>query len=156
MKFGQLIEYNMRNISPEKPCPKCKLSIFLDQQFEFSYSLFMPYVQAKDYQSILKLGYSHVIFYLQTKFNCLVAFTFLRYQTICLLYFFYPFCDVMNFEIYLTKFSRFPKWPKKYGQSFSTCPRPPFLPRLIFFKKLSNPFYFVREIPKPFAGRSTC
>ena len=116
MKFGQLLEYNLRNISPEKSCPKCKLSIFLDQQFEFSYSLFIPYVQAKDYQSILKLGYSHVMFYLQTKFNYLVAFTFLRYQAICLLHFFYPFCDVMNFEIYLTKFSRFPSDRKNKGE----------------------------------------
>ena len=44
MKFGQLIEYNMRNIFPEKSCTKCggetsprhfseklKLSISLDQ-----------------------------------------------------------------------------------------------------------------------------
>ena len=116
MKFGQLLEYNLRNISPEKSCPKCKLSIFLDQQFEFLYSLFIPYVQAKDYQSILKLGYSHVMFYLQTKFNCLVAFTFLRYQAICLLHFFYPFCDIMNFEIYLTKFSRFPSDRKNKGK----------------------------------------
>ena len=53
MKFGQLREYNMKNISLEKPYTKCggetsprpfseklKLSISLDQQSEFLFSLF--------------------------------------------------------------------------------------------------------------------
>ena len=52
MKFGQLIEYNMRSIFLEKSYTKCagetiprpffktsKLSISLDQQPKFSYSL---------------------------------------------------------------------------------------------------------------------
>ena len=53
MKFGQLREYNMNNIFLEKPYTKCggetssrhfseklKLSISLDQQSEFLFSLF--------------------------------------------------------------------------------------------------------------------
>ena len=53
MKFGQLIEYNMRSIFLEKSyakyggeaiprlfSKKAKLSISLDQQFKVSYSLF--------------------------------------------------------------------------------------------------------------------
>ena len=56
MKFGQLIEYNMRNISVEKSYTKCagetiprplskksKLSISLDQQCEVLNSLFLLY-----------------------------------------------------------------------------------------------------------------
>ena len=55
MKFGQLIEYNMRNIFLEKLYTKCggetsrrffyglklKLSISLDQEFKVFYSLFL-------------------------------------------------------------------------------------------------------------------
>ena len=54
MKFGQLIEYNMRNIFLEKLFTKCrgetsprpfsgklKLSIFLDQLSKVLYSLFL-------------------------------------------------------------------------------------------------------------------
>ena len=57
MKFGQVIEYSMRNIFLEKSCTKCdvetsprpffekaKLSISLDQQSEVSYSLVLMYV----------------------------------------------------------------------------------------------------------------
>ena len=53
IKFGQLREYNMKNIFIEKPCTKyggetsprpfskkLKLSISLDQQFEFLFSSF--------------------------------------------------------------------------------------------------------------------
>ena len=56
MKFGQLIEYNMRNIILEKSYTKCgretsprpfsgklKLSISLDQQSKVLYSLFLLY-----------------------------------------------------------------------------------------------------------------
>ena len=62
MKFGQLIEYNMRNIFLEKSCTKyggetsprhfikkTKLILSVDQQSEVSYSLFLFYVQVKDY-----------------------------------------------------------------------------------------------------------
>ena len=54
MKFGQLIEYNMRNIFREKSFTKCveetfsrpfksKLSITLDQLSKVLYSLFLLY-----------------------------------------------------------------------------------------------------------------
>ena len=56
MKFGQLIEYNTRNIFLEKSYTKCggetslrpfsgklKLSISLDQQFKVLHSLFLLY-----------------------------------------------------------------------------------------------------------------
>ena len=59
--FGQLIEYNMRNIflqklyikhgggtSPRPFFKKPKLSMSLDQQSEFLCSLFLVYVQVKD------------------------------------------------------------------------------------------------------------
>ena len=68
MKFGKLIEYNMRIIFLERSYTKCcreaspgyfskksKLTIFLDQQFEVSYSFFLFYAQAKGYQNILNL-----------------------------------------------------------------------------------------------------
>ena len=67
MKFGHLIEYNMRNIFLEKSYTKCggeasqhyykksKLIIFLHQQLEMLQSLFLSYVQVKVYQNILKL-----------------------------------------------------------------------------------------------------
>ena len=71
IKFGQLIEYNVRNIFLEKQCTKCggetsphlflknqKLSISPDQHPEVvSYSLFLSYVQVEDYQNMLKLSY---------------------------------------------------------------------------------------------------
>ena len=66
--FGQLIEYNIRDIFPEKPCKKSgkeispthsfkksKLSTSLDHQLEVLHSLFLLYVQDEDYQNILKL-----------------------------------------------------------------------------------------------------
>ena len=69
MKFGQLTEYNMRNIFLEKSCAKCggevgprpfykksKLNISLDQQSEMLYSLFLLYDQVEIYQNISKLG----------------------------------------------------------------------------------------------------
>ena len=58
MKFGKLIEYNMRIIFLERSYTKCcrearpgpfskksKLTIFLDQQSEVSYSFFLFYAQ---------------------------------------------------------------------------------------------------------------
>ena len=67
MKFGQLIEYNMRNIFLEKsyakyggevsPRPfykKSMLKIYLDQQSEMLHSLFLLYVQVEVSQNILK------------------------------------------------------------------------------------------------------
>ena len=61
MKFGQLIEYNTRNIFLEKSHIKCgeetrprpfskksKLRIFFDQQSEYLYCLILLYVQVKD------------------------------------------------------------------------------------------------------------
>ena len=60
MEFGQLIEYNMRNIFLEKLYTKCggetiprnfsektKLSIFLDQLSKVLYSLFLLHVKLK-------------------------------------------------------------------------------------------------------------
>ena len=60
MKFGQLIECNMRNIFLEKSCTKCggetsprpfseklKLSISLDQQSKVLYSLFLLYAKGR-------------------------------------------------------------------------------------------------------------
>ena len=60
-KFGQLIEYNMKNIFLEKSYIECggenssrpfskkiKLSISLDQQSEILYSLFLLYVKSND------------------------------------------------------------------------------------------------------------
>ena len=60
MKFGQLIEYNMRNISVEKSYPKCageavpghlskisKLSISLDQYCKVFNSLFLLYANLR-------------------------------------------------------------------------------------------------------------
>ena len=67
MKFGQLTEYNMRNIFLEKPYTKCaeesiprtfskksKLSISLDQQSEFLFRG-LVYLPVDEHQSILKL-----------------------------------------------------------------------------------------------------
>ena len=60
MKYGQLIEYNMRNISLEKSYTKCgretsprpfsekfKLSISLDQYSKVLYSLFLLSVKLR-------------------------------------------------------------------------------------------------------------
>ena len=60
MKFGQLIEYNMRNIFVEKSYTKCagetiprplskksKLSISLDQQCKVSNNLFLLYANLR-------------------------------------------------------------------------------------------------------------
>ena len=56
MKIGQLIEYNLRNISVQKSYTKCggetsprpfsgklKFSVSLDQSFKVLYSLFLSY-----------------------------------------------------------------------------------------------------------------
>ena len=68
MKFGQLIECNVRNIFQEKSCikggretssrpfsNKSKLRISLDQLSEILHTLFLLYAQLEDYQNILKL-----------------------------------------------------------------------------------------------------
>ena len=62
IKFGHLIENNMRNFFLEKSrrpfSKKSKLGISLDQQSEVSSSLFLLisfYVQIEDYQNIWKL-----------------------------------------------------------------------------------------------------
>ena len=60
MKFGQLIEYNMRNIFLEKSCTKCdgetiprffskksNVSISLDQYSKVLYSLFLLYAKLR-------------------------------------------------------------------------------------------------------------
>ena len=64
MKFGQLIEYNMRNIFPEKLYTKCdretiprhfseksKLSISLDQYCKVLYILFQLFVKLRTTES---------------------------------------------------------------------------------------------------------
>ena len=69
MKFGQLREYNMKNIFLEKPYTKCggetsprpfseklKLSISLDQQSEFFFQFILLYLQADDCHNVLKLS----------------------------------------------------------------------------------------------------
>ena len=62
-KFGQLIEYNMRNMFLEKsytkfgeetsprPFKDSGLYLSLDQQSKISYCLFLLYVQVEDYQN---------------------------------------------------------------------------------------------------------
>ena len=68
MKFGQLIECNVRNIFQEKSSikggretssrpfsKKSKLRISLDQLSEILHTLFLLYAQLEDYQNILKL-----------------------------------------------------------------------------------------------------
>ena len=71
IKFGQLIEYNMRNIFLEKSYINCNgkasprsfykkskyrnMTISLDQQPEMLLSLLLMYVQVEVYQDILKL-----------------------------------------------------------------------------------------------------
>ena len=68
MKFGHIIEYNMRNIFLEKSYTKCggktnsraiskksKLDLSLNQHYEHLCSLILLYVKVKDYQNILKL-----------------------------------------------------------------------------------------------------
>ena len=67
-KFGQLIEYNMRNIFLEKSYTECsgetipklfseksKLSISLDQQCKVLYSLFLLDAQVEGYRNTLNL-----------------------------------------------------------------------------------------------------
>ena len=69
MKFGQLIECNIRNIFLEKLYTKCgeetsprpfseklKMSLSLDQQSKVSYGLFLLYGNFQDYRNILKLS----------------------------------------------------------------------------------------------------
>ena len=69
MKFGQLIEYNMRNICLEKSYTTCdgetiprpfskesKFSISLDQQFKVLYSLLLLNSKSKGYRNTLKLS----------------------------------------------------------------------------------------------------
>ena len=68
MKFGQLMESNVRNIFQEKSCikggretsprpfsKKSKLRISLDELSEILPTLFLLYAQLEDYQNILKL-----------------------------------------------------------------------------------------------------
>ena len=70
IKFGQLIEYNMRNIFLEKSYTKCdrqtsprpfskksKLSISLDQKSKFLYSLYLLYAMLRANRNTLKLSY---------------------------------------------------------------------------------------------------
>ena len=70
IKFGQLIEYNRRNITHEKWYKKCggeasprlfhkkwKLRISLDQHSKMLYRLLLLCVQVEVYQNILKLRY---------------------------------------------------------------------------------------------------
>ena len=69
MKFGQLIEYNMRTIFLEKSFSKCggetiprpfskksKLNISLDQQFKSFIQFVFIVCQAEGYLKILKLS----------------------------------------------------------------------------------------------------
>ena len=68
IKFGQLTKHNMKNIFLAKSYSKCggeacprnfykksKVSIYLDQQSEILYSLFLSYVYMNIYQNIVKL-----------------------------------------------------------------------------------------------------
>ena len=68
MKFAHLTEYKMRKIFLQKKHTKCgkenndrpsfretNLSIYLNQQSEVSYSLFLLNFKFEDYQNILKL-----------------------------------------------------------------------------------------------------
>ena len=68
IKFGWLVQYNMRNILPEKsytkyggvssPRPfskKLKLNMSQDKRSEILNSLFLLHFQVKDYQKILQL-----------------------------------------------------------------------------------------------------
>ena len=64
MKFGQLIEYNLRNIFLEKSYTKCggetiptpffkisKLSISVDQYFKVSFNLFLLFAKLRAIES---------------------------------------------------------------------------------------------------------
>ena len=75
MKFGQLIEYNMRNIFLVKSnikrggesihktfSKRSKLSISLDQQSKVLYSLLLLNFQVKGYRYVLKLSCRPVTF----------------------------------------------------------------------------------------------
>ena len=66
--FGQLIEYNIRDIFLGKSCKKSgkeisptlffkksKLITSFYHQFHFLHGLFLLYIQVEDYQNILKL-----------------------------------------------------------------------------------------------------
>ena len=59
MKFGQLIEYNMRNIFFEKSCTKCggkSPDPFKKIKIEYCpHSLSLLYIKVEEYQNILKL-----------------------------------------------------------------------------------------------------
>ena len=68
MKFGQLMEHDMRNNFLEKPCTRyggetsprlfsknAKLSITLDHQSKVLYYLFLLYAYFEGYKNILKL-----------------------------------------------------------------------------------------------------
>ena len=70
MTFGQVIEYDVKNIflaklftksggetSPRPFHKKSKLNRFLDQQTKRLYSQFLVYVIAENHQNILKLRY---------------------------------------------------------------------------------------------------
>ena len=82
MKSGQLIEYNTRNnclknhaknvveiLVSDSFFKKWKLSVSLDQQSEFSYSVFLLYVQVEDYQSKLKLVLTISFYFIQNVFK---------------------------------------------------------------------------------------
>ena len=69
MKFGQLLEYNMRNTFVEKSCTKCggetiprsfskklKFSVSLDQQSKVFLHFVLILYQVEDHRNILKLS----------------------------------------------------------------------------------------------------
>ena len=79
--FGQLIEYNMRQIFLEKlytkfggatsprPCfKKSKLSIYLDEQLKVLENLFLLYVQVEDCRNMSNIGSRPLDFTLYTTF----------------------------------------------------------------------------------------
>ena len=127
MKFGRLIEYNIRHIFLEKSWTKCSrettpgpffekwnLSIFLGRQFEFLYSLFLLYVQVEDYQNILKLRYRPLAFTSNkaclknrkrsgTSLSTSFSVWFLKKKFFMLYSINWPnFIAIINFEIYLS------------------------------------------------------
>ena len=74
MKFGQLIEYNMRNIFVEKSYKKCaeetilrplskrsKLRISLDQQCKFSNTLSLLYANLRAIEILWNQGPDHLL-----------------------------------------------------------------------------------------------
>ena len=77
MKFGQLIEYNMRNIFLEKSYAKCgretiprlfskksKVSIYLDQKSAVLYSLFLLYDNLRANRKNIETRLQTTCFYL--------------------------------------------------------------------------------------------